>query len=159
MRHSKTKGFSIIELLISISIMGILAGIVLGAFQTVRAKAVDAAIGIDLENVRSQAALYAESNNGSYVGVCSIREHAIGSMLQQISVVAGYGGAVAGLGIASSADEHVAACHGGDGRQGSGWAVSVPLRSHSGMYACIDSAGGAMVQTTYPIGEYDIACR
>lgn len=63
---SSSKGFTLIELLVVIAIIGILASVVLASLNTARGKSANAAIKSNLINIRTQAALYFETNGGSY---------------------------------------------------------------------------------------------
>jgi len=67
----KQSGFTLIELLVVIAIISLLASIVLASLNLARKKAADAAVKSDLVNLRTQAAMYYEDNNQSYVGFCA----------------------------------------------------------------------------------------
>lgn len=72
MLFARKKGFTLIELLIVIAIIGIISSIVIGSLNTARGKAANAAVKSDLNNVRSQAELVYDQNNGIYgAGLCS----------------------------------------------------------------------------------------
>jgi prepilin-type N-terminal cleavage/methylation domain-containing protein len=76
-KHSN--GFTLIELLVVIAIIGILASVVLASLNTARAKGANATIKSNLVNIRTQAALYFESNAGSYGAVSTCLVNADGS--------------------------------------------------------------------------------
>ena len=65
-----SRGFTLVELMIVIAIIGILAAVVLASLSSARDKGADAAVKSNLNGVRSQAALVYD-NVHDYATVCS----------------------------------------------------------------------------------------
>ena len=66
--YSNKKGFTIIELLIVVVIIGILAAIAIPKFASTKDKAYVAAMKSDLRNLATYEEQYAADNNGAYFG-------------------------------------------------------------------------------------------
>ncbi len=65
-RRSSQKGFTLVELLVVISIIGVLATLVLLQLGTARAKSRDAKRISDINQIRSAVEQYFEDNDGAY---------------------------------------------------------------------------------------------
>ena len=68
MLNSK-KGFTLIELIVVIAIIGIMSSIVLAAINITRGRGNDAKVKAQLSRARSSAELYYTSNTNSYNGI------------------------------------------------------------------------------------------
>ena len=69
MAGEKEQGFTLIELMVVIIIIGILAAIAIPVFLNQRQQAWDASVKADLSNIAIAAESYATANNGSYSGM------------------------------------------------------------------------------------------
>ena len=69
-------GFTLVELLVVITIIGILASIVLVSLSNARTKARDVAIQSSLREVRNAAELYYDTAK-TYVGVCDLGDNTL----------------------------------------------------------------------------------
>lgn len=66
----KQKGFTIIELLVVISIISVLSGIVLTQVSLTQNKGKNAALKVNMESLRKQSIIYYEEHN-TYNGLCA----------------------------------------------------------------------------------------
>ncbi|MEP6481571.1 MAG: prepilin-type N-terminal cleavage/methylation domain-containing protein [Rhodoglobus sp.] len=69
MAGENEKGFTLIELMVVIIIIGILAAIAIPVFLNQRQQAWDASVKSDLATIAIAAESYATANNGSYTGM------------------------------------------------------------------------------------------
>jgi prepilin-type N-terminal cleavage/methylation domain-containing protein len=126
------KGFTLIELLVVIAIIGVLSSVVLGAVNTGRGKAANAAVKSDLNNVRSQAELIYDQNNGIYgPGLCTD---------QKVTAGLGHASTVATGAIGNSE------CN----SDNLSWAAQSPFKvpdASGNTYWCIDNGGAAKGET------------
>lgn len=122
------RGFTIIELLVIIAIIGILTSVVLGSLTTARLKGQDAAIQQSVSALRSEAELIGNQPDGTinYDAVCGSGTQTIRDKINSIS----------GTSTAICADST------------SAWAYSTPLVATAGQYFCVDSSGVSSIGTT-----------
>jgi prepilin-type N-terminal cleavage/methylation domain-containing protein len=130
----KNKGFTLIELLVVIAIIGILSSVVLASLNSARGKGSDAAVKGGMESLRSQAALYYDSNGQAYeaAGVNNancIPTAGVFNDPQVKSIIANISTNASGIACTSSP---------------SAYAVRATLKGGSGTgYWCVDSSGVA----------------
>jgi len=142
MKKNYSKGFTLIELLVVIAIIGILASVILASLNSARAKGADAAIKSGMANAHTQAELYYDNNNNSYLGVCAASGSAtpagINTILSQAATTAGSGALITTLATGETVSgPGSAVCH--DAANGTAYAAQMPLKG--GGYWCIDSLG------------------
>lgn len=137
----KNKGFTLIELLVVIAIIGILSSVVLASLNTARNKGKDTAVKSNLNNMRSQADVYYDSNTQSYSGVCSATAS---------STPAGIATGVQAAGVAGEGTSH---CY----DSSTTWAADAPLKAAGG-YWCVDSTGLSKAETD-PLPSNQTNCQ
>ena len=134
----KNKGFTLIELLVVIAIIGILSAIVLASLDTARNKGADAAAKADLDNARSQAENYYDSNGQSYLNACTTPANGakpgIQDMMQGAASAEGGVYTTGSTGVSGTPSGNVV-CHDSAGA----WAAATALKA--GGYWCIDNTG------------------
>lgn len=118
-----SRGFTLIELLVVIAIIGMLSSIILGALNNSRAKAANAAVKSNMNNMRSQITLQYE--DGPYVGICS---NATINNFRTAATLAGGGANV---------------CNTGGGASQTSFAISIQLKivENGFGYWCVDNTG------------------
>ena len=162
------KGFTILELLVVVAIIGILTAVVFGALNNARAKGADKAIISNLASVRSQADLYYGANTNSYgtfngnnvsgaAGNCpsiSFAPAITGQYQHSVfrdTLTGGMTFSVVATNAITEANKQSGGSESGTQRltntrcatNGATWAVAVNLKTNSGRSWCVDSNGSA----------------
>jgi prepilin-type N-terminal cleavage/methylation domain-containing protein len=148
-----TKGFSLIELLISISIIGILGSIILTSVSGSRAKAFDSKIRQQLNSFRTASEIYFSAHDNSYGPASSscggVTNTTLFNNLQSSSGNPGVYIAAGNLPDFASLD-----CEAND----TDYTVKVSLFSGN-QYWCIDGRGNSrMVSGVLNAGDSDTVC-
>ena len=153
------RGFTLIELLVVIAIIGILSAVVLASLNTARTKGNDASVKSNLDTIRTQSAIFYDTNNGystcpsgtctavtasattGSVAACAV----VGTMFKddaniKAAIVAA-DKAAGGNGTPS-----VTYCANTVGSSSAGittWAVATPLSAAASTSWCVDSTGAS----------------
>lgn len=131
---SHKKGFTLVELLIVIAIIGILSSVILSSLGESRTSANDAKVQSQLSNIRQSAELYfiTNGNYGVPTSSCS------GGMFSDT-----YSGLASLTAIANYPSGSILVCN----SSGSAWAVQSTLAS-STLYWCVDNQGNSKQRST-----------
>lgn len=169
-----SKGFTLIELLVVVAIIGILSSVVLASLSTARNKGSDAAIKADLVNMRTQAALYYDSNGNygtaSYQATCPHTSNTqavtysvftdpnVKTALTQAGAQAG--GVLSGTGAVAMITKTY--CYSSDLSlsQPEGWAAVSQLKTNNTSTWCVDSNGASKTFTIVadtPLGAINVS--
>lgn len=142
------QGFTLVELMVVIAIIGIFSSVVLGSLNSARGRSANTVIKSSLANARSQAELFNEVNGvNGYAGVClaasvsgveSIRRFVDAAHAVSVATNIGY------LTSSNQPSTAYSACRANT----TAWVVSIPLKipEGSGLYFCVDSTGTVSVK-------------
>lgn len=149
-------GFTLLELLVVVAIIGLLSAVVLAALGNARNSGKDAGVKSNLKNAMDQAEIFWNTSSpNTYFGVCTSTT-GIGTL-----VAAAASDSVAGNSVGSAGGQYNrATCHDSVGA----WAAEVPLSasaSGSPVMWCVDSTGKSKQETTnlQTNGSYQYACQ
>ena len=150
MKKNYKKGFTLIEILVVIAIIGILSSIVLASLSSARSKGEDAAIQTTVSNMRVQAELL-YSNIGNYgpdvtLGNCSA---ATGNSIFGTSTTGSLKNLTADLITKAGAAANTSCVV-----TGNAWAVAAKFKGNGAF--CADSTGTAKASTTAASDEATI---
>lgn len=151
MQRHGLRGFSLIEILMVMAIVGILATVVMVSIGSARTKGVDAGTKENLHTIRNQAELR-HSNLGTYGTAVAVQGTAI-------TAAPAYNAAGANFFISDQQANRalVAALSGGGsgyyaiGVNGQSWAVAIATKSVTG-YWCVDVQGTGKVVASGALG-------
>lgn len=94
MKQKSAHGFTLIEILIVIAIIGILASVVLGSLNTAREKAKTAKVVSELRNLRTAIASL-EDDTGKWPNGCPVSQGTVGASGNEVNFTAANAGIVA----------------------------------------------------------------
>jgi prepilin-type N-terminal cleavage/methylation domain-containing protein len=153
-RRTYLKGFTMLELLIVIAIIGILVAIAMSALTQSKSKGADGGVKQNLMNARSQAEYYyngAATSTYSYSGVCTDAKNGV---MKHIVAAGQATNATYVVGNTQNVTISQAVCH----ESALGWAAAVPLKSVSGAY-CVDNKSFSGIITLSDLDtDGDITC-
>ena len=133
---SDKKGFTLLEMILVLSIISILALIMLSFLGASRDKGKNSSVKENLVNARSQAALYFVENNNSYTGLCTNSK--IVAMIQSATRAVNIVPKAGSYEDTDVGDYDTEVCH----ASGASYAIWVPLTTSASGAAvgwCIDA--------------------
>ncbi len=79
LRSIQRRGFTLVEILIVVVILGILAAIVVPQFTSAAAESRDSSIKMNLNRIRQQLEIYREHHDGSYPTLVDFEDQLVGA--------------------------------------------------------------------------------
>lgn len=137
------RGFTLLELLMVIAIIGILAAIVLTALSTSRNRGSDANIKSNMKQAQVQAQVYFDLGTDTFVGVCTTPKSSRGIQDILQAAMRTYNNTTAYLTTGTLQAAGAGVCHDST----SAWVASIPLKGLSSSYWCVDSTGASKAVT------------
>jgi prepilin-type N-terminal cleavage/methylation domain-containing protein len=123
------RGFTLMEVLMYVIIVGILASIVMSSIRIARESGNDSAIKADLNNIRTEASNFFDTNNSYGTAGTSCTEP--GSVFNSPRIENQ-------ISSAESISSQPATC----ANSATKWVISIPLRNETGSW-CVDEQGTA----------------
>jgi prepilin-type N-terminal cleavage/methylation domain-containing protein len=155
--HHSPRGFTIIELLCVVAIIGVLATVVIAALGNARSKGIDVSIKQSLTGARSQAEIFYAANGGNfYSGVCGTASIGSAKSINDIVSAAAraYGLLSVNTAIGVTGGPGIATCH----DTLAGWAAEVPMKVSGQGFFCVDSTLFGATTSVSTLGANDITC-
>jgi prepilin-type N-terminal cleavage/methylation domain-containing protein len=135
---NKTKslsGFTLIEILVAVAILGILSAIVYVSLTSTRNRSADSSIKANLASIIGVSAIIYSTNNNSYGSNFCIEDR-VKSFIDKAKSASGITtNTIIDLNTAGSSTQAV--CHYNNSEDS--WAISVPLKSDPNKSWCVDS--------------------
>jgi prepilin-type N-terminal cleavage/methylation domain-containing protein len=162
MNHKK--GFTLLELLVVVAIVGILTALVVAALKSSRDKGGDAGVKANLRNAISQGEIFYGTNTASpnsYTSVCAIGTvggaKAVGAQVLAAANANGYSyTATIGTDRNVVGTATTVTCNG----NANGWAAEVPLKEVSGTMWCVDWTGKSVQTNASTLtATWDVLCN
>ncbi|MDD5721143.1 MAG: type II secretion system protein [Candidatus Pacebacteria bacterium] len=161
MKTNLKKGFTLLELLVVVAIIGLLTMVVVAALKSSRDKGGDAGVKANLRNAIAQGEIFYGTNTASpnsYTSVCTNGlvggALGVGAQILAAAKANGYSYGVSNINPAT-VDISKVACN----FNANGWAAQVPLKETSGYVWCVDWTGKSIRTTTSLSGGTDVLCN
>lgn len=126
--HKHNKGFTLIEILLVVAIIGIIASITVTQVSSSRQRAKDAKIKQQISNILTYAEKYNLDNANSYTNFCSDIE--INNMINNAFSFGAIARSISTPDCISDSDEYI---------------IAVPINEINNAVYCIDSKGNKLV--------------
>lgn len=144
------KGFTLLELLMVVAIIGVLTSIVLVSLTDSRNRGADAAVKSNLDTVRGQSELFYSSSNSFLpsggatfnIATCPAYNASGTNMLSKDKVIA------EAIAEAVKRGDNGSSCY----NSSINWAIAVGLKSNSALSWCVDSGGNSKQVSSAPNG-------
>jgi prepilin-type N-terminal cleavage/methylation domain-containing protein len=149
MEKNRRNGFTLIELMVVISLITLFSSIALASLQTARIKAYDAVVKRSLNNFALEAEFY-KMRVGNFAGLCN---DAKAEQILRNAVTAGGGDFNNPNPLPDYCVTGFSEQHGIDY-----WIIAAPLRSGQETFWCLNSLGGEASTDIYMLEEFGGYC-